>query len=70
MEKNEKKANISFTSNRGFTMCKEVWLHAYECAIEDLCEEHDINEENARILLENILNENSSYLDGYITYED
>jgi len=51
-------------------MCKEVWLHAYECAIEDLCEEHDINEENARILLENILDENTGYLDGYVTYED
>ena len=33
-------------------------------------EEHDLNQENAEKLLQNILDENSSYLDGYITYEE
>lgn len=50
-------------------MCKEYWLHCYEVAIEDLCNEHDIDGEEGEKMLEKLLEEDPHYLDGYITYE-
>ena len=50
-------------------MSKEYWIQCYECAIEDLMEDQDLNHENAELLLQNILDENSRYLDGYLIYD-
>ncbi len=50
-------------------MSKEYWIHSYECAVEDLMEEHDIDDEEAEKMLLQLLDENSNYLCGYITYD-
>ncbi len=50
-------------------MSKEFWIMCYEKAVEDLCEEHDIDSDAAAIMLENILNENPHYLDNYISMD-
>jgi hypothetical protein len=51
-------------------MCKEYWIQAYESAIEDLCDEYDIDSDEAEKRLINLLDENPNYLDNYITYEE
>ena len=46
-------------------MCKEIWVQDYECAIEDLAEEHDVDYEESEKILTKLLDEDPSYLDGY-----
>lgn len=50
-------------------MCKEMWIQSFEAAVEDLAEEHDIEDEEAEELLKRILDKDPRYLDGYLTYE-
>ena len=50
-------------------MWKEYWLQCYESAIEDLCDEHDIEGEEAEKMLKKLLDENPNYLDWYLTYD-
>jgi hypothetical protein len=50
-------------------MSKEFWIMCYEKAVDDLCEEHDIECDEAIAMLENILNENPHYLDNYMAPE-
>lgn len=50
-------------------MSKEYWIQCYESAIEDLCDEHDIDGEEGEKMLDKLLDENPRYLDGYITYD-
>ena len=49
-------------------MSKEYWLHSYECAIENIAEDNDITMEEAEVKLNNILETDSHYLDGYLAY--
>jgi hypothetical protein len=51
-------------------MCKEYWIQCYDTALEDLCDEHDIDYDEAEKLLEKLLDENPNYLDNYLTYEE
>ncbi len=51
-------------------MSKDYWIHAYECAIEDLCEELDIGWDEAEEILQGYLEKDPKYLDGYISYEE
>jgi hypothetical protein len=50
-------------------MSKEYWEHCFECAVENLAEEHNIDGEEAEKMLFYLLDENPNYLDGYITYD-
>lgn len=50
-------------------MCKEIWVQSYEKAIEDIMEELDIEGQEAEKILDQRLDENSHYLDGYLAYD-
>ena len=43
-------------------MTKEIWIQRYETEIENLAEEHDIECEEAEIMLEKILDKDPRYL--------
>jgi hypothetical protein len=45
-------------------MCKELWIEAYETEIMNICEERDIEADEAEKILEDILRKDSHYLDG------
>lgn len=49
---------------------KDYWIDCYERATHDLAEEHDISFEEAEKMLERYLEEDPSYLNNYITYEE
>lgn len=49
-------------------MGKEIWLHSYECAVEDVGEELDCELEKAEEILVERLNADPSYLDGYYAF--
>lgn len=49
-------------------MGKEVWIHWYECAIEDISYEMDIEMDEAEKILQKRLDDNPNYLDGYGCY--
>ncbi len=36
-------------------MCKEMWLQAYECTAENIMEEKDVEYEEARHILDKII---------------
>lgn len=50
-------------------MCKEVWIQAYENAVEDIAEELDIQMDAAEVILDIRLDDDSHYLDGYLAYD-
>ncbi len=50
-------------------MSKELWLQAYETAIEDLANDNDIDMEEAEKLLQIELDNDPQYLDGYLDYD-
>lgn len=44
-------------------MCKEMWILNYECEIENIMEEFDIEADEAELRLQAILDKDSHYLD-------
>ncbi len=44
---------------------KEIWLHAYECAVENLMDIDSIGRDQAIREVDNILENESDYLDDY-----
>ena len=50
-------------------MSKEEWVHSYECAIENIGEELDIEMEEAQKVLDKRLEKDTHYLDGYLNTE-
>lgn len=50
---------------------KELWIQAYETAIERICDEKDIDWDQGETQLQKILYEEPGFLDGYWTcYEE
>jgi len=50
-------------------MSKEEWILSYERALDNIAEEHDIDNEDAQIILDKILDDDTHYLDGYLAYD-
>lgn len=46
-------------------MSKEIWLQSYECAIEDIANQFDIDIDTAQTVLDLVLRSNPNYLDGW-----
>lgn len=46
-------------------MCKEMWIANYECEVENIANEFDIEFDEAESRLNIILENNPSYLDDY-----
>lgn len=55
-------------SEEGY-MSKEFWIQAYECALEDIANELDLDFSSAEAVLNEKLKNNPHYLDGYLTYD-
>ena len=49
-------------------MSKEYWIHCYDCAIEDIANDNDISMDDAEVKLIKLLDDDTSYLDGYLSY--
>ena len=50
-------------------MSKEEWIHSYECAIENIANELDIDMDEAELILDERLEKDTHYLDGYLTFD-
>ena len=50
-------------------MSKEYWLNCFEYCVEDIANERGLEFEEAEKVLEELLDKNPNYLDGYITYD-
>lgn len=50
-------------------MCKELWLMSYEMAKEDIAYSLDINMEEAEKILQENIEKNANFLDGYYAIE-
>lgn len=50
-------------------MSKEYWIQGYEEAIEEIAEDKDISYDEAEVLLDDILEKDPRFLDGYLTYD-
>ena len=49
---------------------KELWLHARECAIEEMMDSEDVDRETATTRVEGFIDVDPSYLDDYmLVYE-
>ncbi len=44
---------------------KELWVLAYDCRIEELAEENDLDYDQAEKMLQSFLDEEPGYLDDY-----
>jgi hypothetical protein len=47
-------------------MCKEMWVANYECEVENIASELDIEFDEAEIRLNALLESDPSYLDDYL----
>lgn len=46
-------------------MCKEMWVANYEAEVENICEEFDLEYEEAELRLNAMLEDDPNYLNDY-----